>query len=109
MIGRHCRIARAMAQQLGAAPGVTILNDVTLNQIILRFGAEQGDDASDALTRQVIECFVQEGVLFAGGAKWRGRWVMRLSVISGQTSEADADRAAHAILKAWDKVRGTNA
>ncbi len=109
MIGRHCRIARAMAERLGAAPGITILNDVTLNQVILRFGAERGDEASDALTRKVIERFVQEGVLFAGGARWRGRWVLRLSVISGPMTEEDGERATAAILKAWDEVRGANA
>jgi glutamate/tyrosine decarboxylase-like PLP-dependent enzyme len=108
MVGRHCRIARKMAQQLGAAPGITILNDVTLNQVILRFGADQGNEAGDALTRKVIERFVQEGVLFAGGARWRGRWVLRLSVISGLMTDADGDRATDAILRAWDAVRGAN-
>jgi hypothetical protein len=34
---------------------------------------------------------------------------MRLSVTSGATTEAEGERAAAAILKAWDKVRGANA
>jgi glutamate/tyrosine decarboxylase-like PLP-dependent enzyme len=109
MIGRHCRLARRIADKLRAAAGIEIVNDVTLNQVIVRFGAERGDAAGDKLTQAVIDEILREGELFCGGAKWRGRWVMRLSVISGQTSEADADRAAHAILKAWDKVRGANA
>lgn len=109
MIGRHCRLARRMAETLAASAGITILNDVTLNQVILRFGAERGDETSDRLTQQVIETIQRDGTLFASGAKWRGRWVMRLSVISGQMIEADADRAAAAILQAWSQVRGDNA
>ncbi|MBL9036776.1 MAG: aspartate aminotransferase family protein [Rhodospirillaceae bacterium] len=109
MVGRHCRLARRMAATLGATSGITILNDVTLNQVILSFGAGRGDEAGDRLTQQVIETIQRDGALFAGGARWRGRWVMRLSVISGQMTEADADRATAAILKAWDEVRGDNA
>lgn len=33
---------------------------------------------------------------------------MRLSVISGPTTEADADRSVDAILRIWEQVRGTN-
>jgi glutamate/tyrosine decarboxylase-like PLP-dependent enzyme len=109
MIARHCRLARRMARQLGASPGIVIVNDVTLNQVILRFGADRGDEDGDRLTQAVTEKIQQGGELFAGGAKWRGRWVMRLSVIAGATTEADSDRAAQAILKAWEQVRGANA
>jgi len=109
MIGRHCRLARRIADKLRATSGITVVNDVVLNQIIARFGAERGDAAGDKLTQAVIDEILRGGELFCGGAKWRGRWVMRLSVISGQTSEADADRATAAILNAWDKVRGANA
>jgi len=109
MIGRHCRLARRIADRLRASAGVAIVNGVVLNQVIVRFGADREDEAGDKLTQAVIDEILREGELFCGGAKWRGRWVMRLSVISGQMSEADADRATRAILKAWDKVRGVNA
>ncbi len=109
MVGRHCRLARRIADKLRATAGIAIVNEVVLNQIIVRFGDERGGEAGDKLTQAVIDEILREGELFAGGAKWRGRWVMRLSVISGQMGETDADRAAAAILKAWDKVRGTNA
>lgn len=109
MIARHCRLARRMADGLRAGPGVEILNDVTLNQIIVRFGADRGDEAGDKLTQAVIDETRRDGALFCGGARWRGRWVMRLSVISGPMTETDADGATQAILKAWDQVRGANA
>jgi glutamate/tyrosine decarboxylase-like PLP-dependent enzyme len=108
MIGRHCRLARRIGDRLRTTAGIEIVNEIVLNQVIVRFGADRGDAAGDKLTQQVIDEILREGELFCGGAKWRGRWVMRLSVISGQMSEADADRATHAILKAWDRVRGAN-
>lgn len=109
MIGRHCRLARRIADKLRATSGVEIVNEIVLNQAIVRFGAERGDEAADKLTQAVIDEILRGGELFCGGAKWRGRWVMRLSVISGPMTEGDADRATSAILKAWDKVRGANA
>ena len=108
MIGRHCRLARRIADRLRATAGIAIVNEIVLNQIIVRFGADHGEEAGDKLTQAVIDEILREGELFCGGAKWRGRWVMRLSVISGQMTEADADRSTTAILKAWDKVRGAN-
>ena len=109
MIGRHCRLTRRIADRLDAAIDVVVVNDVMLNQMIVRFGADRDGETSDRLTQAVIDAILEKGELFCGGAKWRGRWVMRLSVIAGAMSEADADRAGAAILAAWDKVRGANA
>ena len=37
MIERCCALARRIAERLGARPGVEILNDVVLNQTLVRF------------------------------------------------------------------------
>ena len=50
MVERCCRLARRMAERLGAADGVEILNDVVLNQVLVRFTPSDGGDA-DAFTR----------------------------------------------------------
>ena len=42
---------------------------------------------------------------FAAGAQWKARWIMRLSVTSWATSEADADRSVAAIIGAWRSVQ----
>jgi glutamate/tyrosine decarboxylase-like PLP-dependent enzyme len=75
MVDRHCRLARLIAARTATEPGIVVLNDVVLNQAILRFG----DD--DARTLAAIARLQADGVAYAGGAKWRGKWVMRLSVI----------------------------
>jgi glutamate/tyrosine decarboxylase-like PLP-dependent enzyme len=105
MIERHCRLARQMAEHIAAEPGVVLCNEVRLNQAVLRFGAAADGDESDRLTRAVIDRVQLDGECFVGGAAWRGRWVMRLSVIGGETTEADALRAARAIVGAWRAVQ----
>jgi glutamate/tyrosine decarboxylase-like PLP-dependent enzyme len=94
-----------MAELLGSEPGVRILNDVVLNQVIVSFG--DGDAAArKAATEAVIAEVQQDGTCFAGGANWHGDWVMRISVSSAATTMADIERSARAIIDAWRKVHG---
>lgn len=93
MVRRHCAFARCIARRLAAQPGIEILNDVCLNQVIVAFG-------DDTATRRIIARLQEDNVCFAGGAEWRGRWVMRLSIISGPLDSRDIDRLYDAILRA---------
>jgi hypothetical protein len=47
----------------------------------------------------------EDGTCFAAGARWNGRSIMRLSVISWAMNEADAERSVAAIVKAWRDVQ----
>ncbi len=105
MIERHCRVARSMAETLAKEPGVTILNNVVLNQVIVRFGTDAEAERGDQLTRDTIARIQQDGVCFAGGAMWRGRQIMRISVIGGETSDEDGRISAEAMIAAWRKIR----
>jgi glutamate/tyrosine decarboxylase-like PLP-dependent enzyme len=105
LVCEHCRLARHFAARLAAEPGIAVINDVVLNQVLIRFGADEPDERGDALTRETIAAIQADGTAFAGGGSWRGRWVMRLSVISWATTEADIDRSADAMIAAWRKVR----
>jgi len=105
LVERHCALARRFAELLAAEPGIRIMNEVTINQVIVNFG--EGDAAArKAATEAVIAKVQQGGVCFVGGAAWHGDWVMRLSISSGTTTEADIDMSAAAIIAAWREVRG---
>jgi glutamate/tyrosine decarboxylase-like PLP-dependent enzyme len=108
LVQEHCRLAARFAEQLVREPGVYVLNDVVLNQVIVRFGTPEADETGDRLTRETILRLQTDGTCFAGGARWRDRWVMRLSVISAPTAEADIDRSCEAICTAWRSVAGNN-
>jgi glutamate/tyrosine decarboxylase-like PLP-dependent enzyme len=98
MIDRCCVLARRMADGLRGAPGVTILNDVVLNQVLVRFDPPDGGDA-DAFTRAVIAAVQADGTCWLGGTTWHGMAAMRISVSNWSTTEADADLSIEAILR----------
>jgi glutamate/tyrosine decarboxylase-like PLP-dependent enzyme len=102
--------ATAPADRLAREPGVTILNDVVLNQVLVRFVPTEGDDSdpgSDALTRAVIEGVQRDGTCWLGGTTWRGMAAMRISVSNWSTTEADIDHSAEAILRCASAARDT--
>jgi glutamate/tyrosine decarboxylase-like PLP-dependent enzyme len=110
LVDRHCRIASEIARTLGEEPGIQILNDVVLNQLIARFGADPSDGSrSDRLTAAVIDAVQADGECFVAGARWHGQWVMRISVICGATTEPEAARACSSIVEAWRGVRAATA
>jgi glutamate/tyrosine decarboxylase-like PLP-dependent enzyme len=106
MIDRCCAIARRMADGLRDAPGVAILNDVVLNQVVVRFEPAGGGDAAaaDAFTRQVVAAVQADGTCWLGGTTWHGMAAMRISVSNWSTTEADADLSVAAILRCRDRV-----
>lgn len=98
LVDRCCAHAGRFAELLGAEPGVEVLNDVVLNQVLVRFLAAGGDH--DARTRAVIASVQADGTCWLGGTTWRGGAAMRISVSNWSTTDADVDRAAEAILTA---------
>jgi glutamate/tyrosine decarboxylase-like PLP-dependent enzyme len=93
LVERCCALASRFAERLAAAGGVEVLNEVVLNQVLVRFGD------SDSHTRQVVERVQQDGTCWMSGTTWRGRASMRISVSNWSTDEADVDRSVAAILR----------
>jgi glutamate/tyrosine decarboxylase-like PLP-dependent enzyme len=107
LIERSCTHARRMAQRLAAGPRVSILNDVVLNQVLVRFEGPDGDadgTLGDARTRAVIDAVQRDGTCWLGGTTWAGRAAMRVSVSGWQTSAADVERSADAVLRCLEAV-----
>jgi glutamate/tyrosine decarboxylase-like PLP-dependent enzyme len=97
LVERCCELARRFAGQLAACEGVEVLNQVVLNQVVVRFLADDGDH--DAHTRRVVERVQQDGTCWMSGTTWQGRAAMRVSVSNWTTDEADVDRSVAAILR----------
>ena len=98
LVERCCGHARRFAELLGAAEGVEILNEVVLNQVLVRFPDPGGD--SDGRTREVIRRVQEDGTLWLGGTTWHDMAAMRISVSNWSTTDDDVDRSAAAILAA---------
>jgi len=101
LVERCCQLAARMADQLKTHPHVRILNDVVLNQVLVRFESP-GCDA-DALTRAVIARVQDEGTCWLGGTTWHGMAAMRVAVSNWSTTADDIDRSAVAILGVVDQ------
>lgn len=102
LIERNCRLAARMAEKLSRHPGVRILNDVVLNQVLVRFERDGRD--TDQLTKDVIAGVQQEGTCWLGGTTWHGMAAMRVSVANWSTTDEDIDRSAAAILSVFEAI-----
>jgi glutamate/tyrosine decarboxylase-like PLP-dependent enzyme len=103
LVERCCRLARRMAERLARAPQVEVLNEVVLNQALVRFhpaGRPADAAAADALTHDVVRRVQAAGICWLGATRWQGRAAMRVSVSNWSTTEADVDRSADSVLEA---------
>lgn len=94
MVERCSDHATRFAELLGSEPRVEILNEVVLNQVLVRFG----DD--DTVTRATIAAVQDEGTCWLSGTVWQGKAAMRISVSSWRTTTEDVERSVGAILAA---------
>lgn len=94
LVERCCAHARRFAARLSAAEGIEVVNEVALNQVLVRFGND------DHATERIIAAVQRSGVCWMGGTTWNGVRCMRVSVSSWRTTAADIDRSAEAVLEA---------
>ena len=84
-----CSHAARFAEGLKTA-GYQVLNEVVLNQVLVKFGnAEQ--------TRRVIRQIQEAGTCWCGETKWQGDVGMRISVSSWATTAEDVSQSLNAI------------
>jgi glutamate/tyrosine decarboxylase-like PLP-dependent enzyme len=93
LVERTCARARALADGLARLPGCEILNDVVLNQVLIRF-------EDDATTDAVLGAVQESGEAWTSGTIRDGRKAIRLSVSNWQTSEKDVERTVAAFAAA---------
>jgi glutamate/tyrosine decarboxylase-like PLP-dependent enzyme len=98
LVNRCCALARRFASRLQVEATIRILNDVVLNQVLVRVDPPGAD--GDAVTREALRLVQEERVCWLGGTRWHGMDAMRISVSNWSTSEDDVDRSVESILRA---------
>ena len=93
MIDQSCAHARTIAEQLATLPGCEILNDVVLNQVLLRF-------EDDERTSAIVAAVQREGEAWMSPTVWQGRAAIRISVSCWRTDDDDVRRAVDAFRRA---------
>jgi glutamate/tyrosine decarboxylase-like PLP-dependent enzyme len=99
LIERNCALARRLATALEALDGAAVLNEVVLNQVLVRF------DDDDATTRAVVEAVQRSGEAWLGGTVWDERAAVRVSISNWSTTADDVDRLVVAFADALAAVR----
>ncbi len=97
LVDRCCARARRFAERLDAVDGVEVVNEVVLNQVLVRVG-----DADT--TERVVERVQADGTCWLGATTWHGERLLRISVSNWSTTEADVDRSVEAIGRARSHV-----
>ena len=98
LVERCCRLARRFADRLRQEPTIQILNEIVLNQVLVRVVPPGGD--ADAATQEALRLVQEERVCWLGGSRWHGMDAMRISVSNWSTTEEDIDRSADSIIRA---------
>jgi glutamate/tyrosine decarboxylase-like PLP-dependent enzyme len=104
LVDRCCRLARRFADRLRREPSLRILNEVVLNQVLIRVVPPAGD--ADAATREALRIVQEERVCWLGGSRWHDLDAMRISVSNWSTTEEDIDRSAESIIRAARRQAG---
>jgi hypothetical protein len=79
--------------------GFEILNEVTLNQVLVSFGEAE-------FTNHIIKKIQDDGTCWCGGTIWKGKTAMRISVSSWMTTKEDIEVSSVriiSIVKACEK------
>lgn len=99
LVDHLCAMARRLSRSLRDL-GFVVPNDVVFNQVMVKT-----DDGSDigAILRELQ----QSGECWCGGSRWLGEPVIRVSVCSHATTEADIDRTAAAFGAARRRAMGS--
>jgi glutamate/tyrosine decarboxylase-like PLP-dependent enzyme len=91
LVADACEAAVLIADRLRES-GFEVLNDVVLNQVLVRY-------ADGPTTTRLMAALQDDGRVWCGGTQWGGEAAMRISVSSWKTDRADAARAAEAIIE----------
>jgi glutamate/tyrosine decarboxylase-like PLP-dependent enzyme len=94
LVERCCDAAARFAERIVEVEGAEVVNDVVLNQVLVRFD-------SDERTDEVIARLQQDGRIWVGGTTWAGRRAVRVSVSNWQTGDEEIDLAVRAFADAY--------
>jgi glutamate/tyrosine decarboxylase-like PLP-dependent enzyme len=98
LVERACDCAQRFAEGVVSLPGVELLNDVVLNQVLFRFATDEETD--DALRR------VQDaGDVWMSGTTWDERRAIRVSVSNWQTTEDEIELALQSFRAAVEPAQ----
>lgn len=93
LVDGFCRHATTFAEGMRTLDGAVVLNDVVFTQVCAAFG-------DDARTQDVVRRVLDDGTAWMSGSRWHDRAVLRVSVSSWATTDADVRVSLDALRRA---------
>jgi glutamate/tyrosine decarboxylase-like PLP-dependent enzyme len=81
------QLAAYLGELLSAEPGLDILNEIASNQVAISCD-------HDDLTSRVLERVQENGKVYPSHGVWRGRRIIRVSIINHSTDHGDIELLA---------------
>jgi glutamate/tyrosine decarboxylase-like PLP-dependent enzyme len=100
LVDRSCEMARRFAGRLSEIEGVEVVNEVVLNQVLVRVG-----DAE--LTDRIERAIQEDGTCWLGGTTWRDERLLRIAVSNASTTADDVDRVVSTIARLRSDLAGS--
>jgi glutamate/tyrosine decarboxylase-like PLP-dependent enzyme len=97
LVDRTCALARRLAAALARHEGFEVVNEVVLNQVLVRVGDTE-------VTGDIERAIQDDGTCWLGATTWRGERLLRISVSNWSTTEHDIDQSVEAIVAARSRV-----
>ncbi len=100
LVRRHCRLARQLRSILADEPKITVMNEVFLNQLAIRFEPPTPRVDPEVFTSRVVAEIQKDDTCFVEQAVWKGSRILRVSIISADTQLEHVEHLANAIIRA---------
>lgn len=102
LVENSCSMAKLFEVQLQTIPGVKILNDVVLNQVLFCINPEGYADP-DTFNKSVSDRLQAKGDCWIGTTSWEGKVALRISVSHYSTDARDVEQTIRSIKSAIKK------
>jgi glutamate/tyrosine decarboxylase-like PLP-dependent enzyme len=98
LVTRCVLLARQLAAELSALPGLRVLNDVVFNQVVVGADPRPGT-APEAFVPELAVALQGEGTCYPTPTIWRGTPALRFSVSNAETRAEDIRMTAAAVAR----------
>lgn len=100
LVTRAVGHARRLSLELARVPGLSVLNDVVFNQVVVRAEPPEGA-AADVFAHELAVLIQREGTCYPTPTIWRGAPALRFAVSNADTEEQDILASAAAVERVY--------
>jgi glutamate/tyrosine decarboxylase-like PLP-dependent enzyme len=107
LVERHLDLARRLADRVDEAPELQRLADVPLNIVCFRYDpGHRSEPELDALNQRLGERILEDGRVYVGTTRYRGRVALRPAIVNWRTGPEDVDTLVDVVRELATEVDG---